>query len=92
MAFVTNRTIPEFTILTATADAVKENLKAKAAVYLKIDLSISHPDNRVEWDLWYSSVLEVPKETWKGLNAVYNLFKKDAKLTPRINICMPKLP
>ena len=31
-------------------------------VMLKIDLSLTRPDNRVEYELWYSSILDMSKD------------------------------
>ena len=37
----------------------KENAKA---VFLKVDLGLNNPDNRVEYELWYSSILDMSVE------------------------------
>ena len=28
-------------------------------IYLKVDMSLANPDNRVEYELWYSSILDL---------------------------------
>ena len=35
--------------------------KEKESVFLKIDLGLTRPDNRVEYELWYSSILDLSK-------------------------------
>jgi hypothetical protein len=42
----------------------REYLQRKEAkpVMLKIDLSLIRPDNRVEYELWYSSILDLSKD------------------------------
>ena len=37
------------------------------SVYLKVDMSLSKPDNRVEYELWYSSILDLSKSGIKTL-------------------------
>jgi len=41
----------------------KNHLKVKdnSPVYLKIELGLDRPDNRVEYELWYSSILDLTK-------------------------------
>ena len=43
---------------------LREYLQRKEAkpVMLKIDLSLARPDNRVEYELWYSSILDMSKD------------------------------
>ena len=31
-------------------------------ILLKVDLSLANPDNRVEYELWYSSILDMSVE------------------------------
>ena len=31
-------------------------------VFLKVDLSLNRPDNRVEYELWYSSIFDLTKD------------------------------
>lgn len=53
-------------------------------VYLKVDMSLANPDNRVEYDLWYSSILDLTPESIKQLNTYQKPFGSDALFTPRI--------
>ena len=31
-------------------------------IFIKIDLTLSRPDNRVEYELWYSSIFDLTKD------------------------------
>ena len=39
----------------------------KQPVYIQVDLGLSNPDNRVEYDLWYSSILDLNPDSLKQL-------------------------
>lgn len=56
--------IPSFLIRKRDADKIKEQLASKNAssVYIKAQLDMAHPDNRVEYEFWYSTVLDT--EAW----------------------------
>ena len=55
--------IPSFMINKKDADAIKTYIaKTNTSVYIKADQDIFHPDNRVEYELWYSTILDV--EPW----------------------------
>lgn len=43
---------------------LRDYLSRKEAkpIMLKIDLSLTRPDNRVEYELWYSSILDMSKD------------------------------
>jgi hypothetical protein len=53
--------IPSFIIRKKDADMIKKTLARddKNEVYIKAELEMSHPDNRVEYEFWYSSILDV---------------------------------
>jgi hypothetical protein len=36
--------------------------KEQKPIMIKIDLSLARPDNRVEYELWYSSILDLSKD------------------------------
>jgi hypothetical protein len=57
--------IPSFIIRKREADAIKKVLLSQDTqnVYIKAQFEMSHPDNRVEYELWYSSILDVHPET-----------------------------
>lgn len=52
---------------------------------MKIDLSIPHPDNKVEVALWYSSLLDVPDSFLAGMRAYHRIFQGKIEYTPRIS-------
>ena len=56
--------IPSFIIRKKDADLIKQQItKANSSgVYIKANLEIVHPDNRVEYEMWYSTILDV--EPW----------------------------
>jgi len=37
------------------------------AVHLKIDLTLAHPDNHVEVELWFTSLVDFPESLLKGM-------------------------
>jgi len=39
-----------------------ETVNNRKPIMLKIDLSLTRPDNRVEYELWYSSILDMSKD------------------------------
>ena len=78
--------IPSFIIRKKDAKHIKDMLtgKNKQTVYVKANLEIVHPDNRVEYDFYYSSVLDI--EYWRLADiAKYQaVLGNDALFTPRI--------
>ena len=53
--------IPSFIIGKKESDLIKASLfKSKdQKVYIKAELELAHPDNRVEYEFWYSSILDI---------------------------------
>ena len=52
--------IPSFIIRNSSGSILKDTLNmTDTHVYLKIELSIKHPDDRVEYELWYSSIFDL---------------------------------
>jgi hypothetical protein len=58
--------------------------KDSKSVYIKVDLSLANPDNRVEYELWYSSILDITPQNISMLGEYQKPFGKDALFTPRI--------
>lgn len=56
--------IPSFIIRKRDADIIKKELANtnSSKVYIKAQLDMAHPDNRVEYEFWYSTVLDT--EAW----------------------------
>lgn len=78
--------IPYFKIFGSDGNTLRKYLSASdaKAVYLRIDLGLANPDNRVEYELWYSSILDLNVEAIKELGEYQKPFGKDALFTPRI--------
>jgi hypothetical protein len=54
------------------------------SVLITCDLSLSNPDNRVEYELWYSSILDLSAKSLKEMGKYQVPFGADALFTPRI--------
>jgi PA domain len=56
--------IPSFIIRKRDGDLIKDQLKKSnlSSVYVRAALELVHPDNRVEYEFWYSTILDV--EPW----------------------------
>jgi hypothetical protein len=57
--------IPSFIIRKKEADIIKQYILANKnqTIYVRGDLEMAHPDNRVEYEFWYSTILDV--EYWR---------------------------
>ena len=53
-------------------------------MYIQIDLSVYNPDDRVEYELWYSTVLDLPQQFVAEIGQYQKPFGTDALFTPRI--------
>lgn len=53
--------IPAFIVRKKDGNIIKDTLinNPTKTVYLKAEMEIVHPDNRVEYELWYSSILDL---------------------------------
>ncbi len=52
--------IPSFLIEKSDGDAIKKAWKSAVdSIYIKGDIEMTNPDNRVEYELWFSSFLDV---------------------------------
>ena len=51
---------------------------------MKIDLSLANPDNRVEYELWYSSILDMSVEAVAQPGEYQKPFGNDTLFTPRL--------
>lgn len=45
---------------------------------------MAHPDNRVEYELWYSSILDVDAETLNQIGTFQSVLSDNALFTPRV--------
>lgn len=78
--------IPSFIIRKRDATLIKETLSKQNAssVYVRAGLEIAHPDNRVEYEFWYSTVLDVEPWLMYDLSLYQKALSKNALFTPRI--------
>lgn len=53
-------------------------------MFIKAELEIQHPDNRVEYELWYSSILDVEYWRLRDIGVYQKALNADALFTPRI--------
>ncbi len=54
--------IPSFIIGRKESAMIKDELSKKGgsqSVYIKAELEMVHPDNRVEYEFWYSTILDI---------------------------------
>jgi hypothetical protein len=54
------------------------------AVNIKVDLTLANPDNRVEYELWYASIFDLPTSFIKEIGQYHMPFGKNALFTPRV--------
>ena len=77
--------IPSFMIKKKDSDAIKNMIsKSNSSVYIKAELDIVHPDNRVEYELWYSSILDVEPWLMYDISLYQKTLENNALFTPRI--------
>ena len=78
--------IPSFLISKRDCDFIKDTIanKPDASIYVRTELDIVHPDNRVEYEYWYSSVLD--HEPWflYDMSLYQQALDSKALFTPRI--------
>jgi hypothetical protein len=78
-------TIPSFIIRKRDADLIKETLlNSNSSVYIKAEVEMTHPDNRVEYDLWYSTVTDLESWFMYDLSMYQKTLGSNALFTPRI--------
>ena len=53
-------------------------------INMQIDLGLDNPDNRVEYELWYSSVFDLSSQQIKELAQYQSAFGNNTLFTPRI--------
>jgi hypothetical protein len=51
--------IPTFMIGKYDADTIKESLDDGSVIYAKAHVDMYHPDNIVEYELWYASIWDL---------------------------------
>jgi hypothetical protein len=79
--------IPSFIIRKHDAELIKETLlskKDKQSVYIKAGLEMVHPDNRVEYEFWYSTILDLDFDKLADIATFQKVLNKNALFTPRV--------
>lgn len=77
--------IPSFLIEKKDGDLIKNQWKHETkSIYIKGEIEMVNPDNRVEYELWYSSFLDIDVRTIYDLGSHERAFGSDALFTPRI--------
>lgn len=51
---------------------------------MKADLEMIHPDNRVEYEYWYSTILDLDYDTLVDIALYQQALNKKALFTPRV--------
>lgn len=75
--------IPSFLIRKADAEIILSAMTS-SSVYVKGIIDIAHPDNRVEYDLWYSSILDLDTSFIEDMSRYALAFGNNTYFTPRI--------
>lgn len=88
------RTIPEIMLKETDSKKISKQLnklykkgrdvKQEESVYIMIDLAIRHPDNHVEVELWFSTLLDIPYKLIKGMHMYHQLLGQSVSFQPRI--------
>lgn len=78
--------IPSFIIGKKESDLIKASLlKSKdQKVYIKAELEVAHPDNRVEYEFWYSTILDIEFDKLVDMALFQKALNKNALFTPRV--------
>lgn len=78
--------IPSFIIRKKDGNIIKSFVinDNSSSVYLKAELEMVHPDNRVEYELWYSSILDLDYMKIHDLALYHFALGEKALFTPRI--------
>ena len=78
--------IPSFIVRKKDGNIIKDVVihNPTKNIYLKAELEIDHPDNRVEYELWYSSILDLDYMQLREIALYQFALGKDALFTPRI--------
>ncbi len=78
--------IPSFIIRKKDGNIIKSFVinDPSQSVYMKAELEMVHPDNRVEYELWYSSVLDLDYMKLHDLALYHFALGENALFMPRI--------
>lgn len=79
--------IPSFIIRKRDCDIIKAELNKQQdskTVYVRAEIDIVHPDNRVEYEYWFSTYLDQDAWSVYDLSLYQRALEPDALFTPRI--------
>jgi hypothetical protein len=76
--------IPSFIIRFNDGNKIKEILNNNKTVYIKNELEMVHPDNRVEYEMWYSTILDFEKWKIYDIANYQRALQNNSLFTPRI--------
>jgi hypothetical protein len=79
--------IPYFKIFSMSGELIKAVYNkddARSVVNIQVDLGLDNPDNRVEYELWYSSVFDLSSEQLTEIAQYQHAFGSLTLFTPRI--------
>lgn len=78
--------IPSYMIRKREGNIIKDSIinTPTKSVYIKAEIEINHPDNRVEYELWYSSILDLDYGELKEIALYQQALGDNTLFTPRI--------
>ncbi len=78
--------IPSFLLSKRDCDFIKETIlkKPDASIYVRTEMDIVHPDNRVEYEYWFSTVLDHEPWVLYDMSLYQQALEAKALFTPRI--------
>ena len=76
--------IPSFIVRRKDADTIKAVVLKGQKVFIKAGLEMVNPDNRVEYEFWYSTILDIDFDKLVDIGMFQKALNKHALFTPRI--------
>jgi hypothetical protein len=77
--------IPSFILGKKDCENIKDTIKmTNSSVYVRTEIDIVHPDNRVEYEYWFSSVLDQDPWVLYDLSLYQKALDSNALFTPRV--------
>ena len=77
-------TIPSFMIRKSDADRIKNSIAAGQKVYIRASLDFAYHKNLVDYQLWYSSILDLETDFLSEFVKYSKAFVNYTQFTPRI--------
>lgn len=76
--------IPYFKIFAMQGAAIQTQYNKGKLINIQVDLGLDSPDNRVEYELWYSSVFDLSEQQLTEMAQYQSAFGNNTLFTPRI--------